>query len=147
MLREESYGIAVACPQAEPSVSNIPSSPVIPIRIIAVRRFCMKLLRDGLYLPPFPAAQSGSAPTVSQAEEFMKQAETRLADLYVKVNHATWVQENWAEKYFERERDIHPATSTAGMDARFGRGNLRSLTLEVLRQRCSEFPPMAGIHL
>ena len=38
----------------------------------------------------------------------MKQAETRLADLYVKVNHATWVQENWAEKYFERERVFTP---------------------------------------
>jgi peptidyl-dipeptidase A len=44
---------------------------------------------------PLLQAQVSSVSTVSQAEEFMKQAEARLAELNVKVNHATWVQENF----------------------------------------------------
>ena len=35
------------------------------------------------------------APTVSDAEAFMKQAEARLNELNTKVNRATWVQENF----------------------------------------------------
>src|SRR6185295_5944729 len=77
--------------------SNMPRGTVIPIRIIPERRFCMKILRVLIVFTflPFLQAQSGSAPTVSQAEEFMKQAEARLAELNVKVNHATWVQQNF----------------------------------------------------
>ena len=57
----------------------------------------MKILRVLIVFTflPFLQAQSGSAPTVSQAKEFMKQAEARLAELNVKVNHATWVQQNF----------------------------------------------------
>ena len=57
----------------------------------------MKMLRVLMVFTflPFLQAQSGSAPTVSQAEEFMKQAEARLAELNVKLNHATWVQQNF----------------------------------------------------
>jgi len=57
----------------------------------------MKILRVFIVFTflPFLQAQSGSAPTVSQAKEFMKQAEARLAELNVKVNHATWVQQNF----------------------------------------------------
>jgi len=57
----------------------------------------MKILRVLIVFTflPFLQAQSGSAPTVSQAEEFMKQAEARLAELNVKVNHATWLQQNF----------------------------------------------------
>ncbi|HEX4486318.1 MAG TPA: M2 family metallopeptidase [Terriglobales bacterium] len=40
-------------------------------------------------------AQTNPAPTVQDAEAFMNQAEARLAELSVKVNHATWVQENF----------------------------------------------------
>ncbi len=40
-------------------------------------------------------AQVSSAPTVHEAVEFMKQAEAQLGELSVKVNHATWVQENF----------------------------------------------------
>src|SRR5450631_226966 len=36
-----------------------------------------------------------TAPTVAEAEEFMKQAEAQLADLNVKVQRASWVQENF----------------------------------------------------
>ena len=48
----------------------------------------MKILRVLIVFTflPFLQAQSGSAPTVSQAEEFMKQAEARLAELNVKVH-------------------------------------------------------------
>ena len=34
-------------------------------------------------------------PTVTEAQEFMNQAEARLADLSVKLNRASWVQENF----------------------------------------------------
>jgi peptidyl-dipeptidase A len=36
-----------------------------------------------------------TAPTVAEAEEFLKQAEAQLADLNVKVQRASWVQENF----------------------------------------------------
>jgi peptidyl-dipeptidase A len=36
-----------------------------------------------------------TAPTVAEAEEFMKKAEAQLADLNVKVQRASWVQENF----------------------------------------------------
>ncbi len=34
-------------------------------------------------------------PTVAEAQEFMNKAEAQFADLIVKVNRATWVQENF----------------------------------------------------
>jgi peptidyl-dipeptidase A len=40
-------------------------------------------------------AQIASKPTVAEAEQFMTQAESRLSELSVKVNRATWVQENF----------------------------------------------------
>ena len=40
-------------------------------------------------------AHAQSAPTVAEAQEFMNQAETQLADLSVRVNRASWVQENF----------------------------------------------------
>ncbi len=40
-------------------------------------------------------SQAASKPTVAEAEQFMKQAETRLYDLTVKVSRAGWVQENF----------------------------------------------------
>jgi peptidyl-dipeptidase A len=40
-------------------------------------------------------AQTTSKPTVAEAEQFMRQAETRLAELSVKGNQATWVQSNF----------------------------------------------------
>lgn len=57
----------------------------------------MKFLRflGVLLLVTALQAQTGSAPTVGEAAEFMKQAEVRLRELGVKVNQATWVQENF----------------------------------------------------
>jgi len=40
-------------------------------------------------------AQSASKPTLAEAEQFMKQTETRLNDLTVKAARAQWVQENF----------------------------------------------------
>ncbi len=40
-------------------------------------------------------SQAASKPTVAEAEQFMKQAETRLYDLTVKTSRAGWVQENF----------------------------------------------------
>jgi peptidyl-dipeptidase A len=40
-------------------------------------------------------AQIAAAPTVAEAEDFMNQAEARLAELNVKVNQATWVHDNF----------------------------------------------------
>jgi peptidyl-dipeptidase A len=40
-------------------------------------------------------AQTNSKPTVAEAEQFMKQAETRLAELSIKGNQASWVQSNF----------------------------------------------------
>ena len=57
----------------------------------------MKVLRF-LCVPLFAItlqAQTNSAPTVQEANEFMRQAEARLGEMSLKVNHATWVQENF----------------------------------------------------
>src|SRR5437660_3838995 len=40
-------------------------------------------------------AQTSHAPTVAEAEAFMKKAEARLAELSVKVNQANWVHANF----------------------------------------------------
>jgi peptidyl-dipeptidase A len=40
-------------------------------------------------------AQTANPPTVAEAEQFMKNAEARLAELSVKVNQATWVHDNF----------------------------------------------------
>jgi len=40
-------------------------------------------------------AQTAAAPTVAEAEEFMKQAEPRLNELGIKLNHASWVADNF----------------------------------------------------
>jgi peptidyl-dipeptidase A len=39
--------------------------------------------------------QTSSAPTVKEAEEFMKRAEVRLSELSVQVNRAAWVEDNF----------------------------------------------------
>ena len=40
-------------------------------------------------------ATAQSAPTVAEAQEFMSKAEAQFEELVVKVNRATWVQENF----------------------------------------------------
>src|SRR5947209_1014546 len=40
-------------------------------------------------------AAAQNAPTVAEAQTFMKKAEAQLKELSVKVNRATWVQENF----------------------------------------------------
>src|SRR4030081_2054434 len=40
-------------------------------------------------------AQAASKPTIAEAEQFMKQAETRLNEIEVKAARGSWVQENF----------------------------------------------------
>ncbi len=54
----------------------------------------MRLIAVLLFVPLFLQAQT-SKPTVAEAQEFMKKAEARLSELAVKVNQASWVQENF----------------------------------------------------
>jgi peptidyl-dipeptidase A len=42
-----------------------------------------------------PVHAQNTAPTAAEAQEFMNQAEAQLADLSVKVQRASWVQENF----------------------------------------------------
>ena len=39
--------------------------------------------------------QAQTAPTAAEAQEFMNRVEAQLADLSVKVQRASWVQENF----------------------------------------------------
>jgi peptidyl-dipeptidase A len=43
----------------------------------------------------FAEAKASPSPTVAEAQEFMKKAEARLAELSVKVNQASWVHDNF----------------------------------------------------
>jgi peptidyl-dipeptidase A len=44
---------------------------------------------------PAASAQSAGAPTVAEAEAFMKKAEVQLEDLGIRASRANWVQENF----------------------------------------------------
>jgi len=45
--------------------------------------------------PTTPVQAQNTAPTAAEAQEFMNKAEAKLADLSVKVQRASWVQENF----------------------------------------------------
>jgi peptidyl-dipeptidase A len=45
--------------------------------------------------PPTPVQAQTAAPTAAEAQQFMNQAEAKLADLSAKVQRASWVQENF----------------------------------------------------
>ncbi|MBZ5721653.1 MAG: M2 family metallopeptidase [Acidobacteriia bacterium] len=55
----------------------------------------MKAVILALFLLFALSLQAQTKPTVAEAEQFMKQAETRLNDLAVKGSQATWVQSNF----------------------------------------------------
>ena len=55
----------------------------------------LRLLALSALFPALLQAQTSSAPTVAQAEQFIKQAEVRLNDATVKNARAEWVQENF----------------------------------------------------
>jgi len=55
----------------------------------------MKLLGLLLLLIAMNAYSQNNPPTVAEAQEFMNKAEAQLAEQYVKVQRATWVQENF----------------------------------------------------
>ncbi len=61
-----------------------------------MRRLAFLLLLVPMLLQAQSSPKTSSAkPTLADAEQFMKSAEARLSDLSVKVNQATWVQENF----------------------------------------------------
>ena len=74
-----------------------------------------------LFFPLIMQAQNNSKPTVAEAEQFMKQAETRLNDQVVKASRAAWVQENF----------ITYDTETLAADAQ---DQLTALTQELVEQ-------------
>ena len=55
----------------------------------------MKALLLVLLMLSTSVLQAQTAPTVAEAEAFMKHAEARLSELSVKVNRATWVADNF----------------------------------------------------
>jgi len=61
--------------------------------ITRLASFRTAILIPLLFLPLLLQAQS--KPTLADAETFIKQAETRLSELSVKANRASWVQENF----------------------------------------------------
>lgn len=74
-----------------------------------------------LFFPLIMQAQKNSKPTVAEAEQFMKQAETSLNHQVVKASRAAWVQENF----------ITYDTETLSADAQ---DQLTALTQELVEQ-------------
>ncbi len=58
------------------------------VRIVSV-------LLAGILCAGVMPGQTSSAPTIQEAEEFMKRAEVRLSELSVQVNRAGWVEDNF----------------------------------------------------
>jgi len=54
-----------------------------------------RLLVPVLFFPLLLQAQISSKPTVAEAEAFMNKAEAQLEDLSIKLNRASWVEENF----------------------------------------------------
>ena len=55
----------------------------------------MKSLGLLLLILTMNAYAQTAPPTIAEAQEFMNKAEAQFAELTVKVNRATWVQENF----------------------------------------------------
>jgi peptidyl-dipeptidase A len=72
------------------SKRNVVNQPVetVAIRIVLV-------LLAGILCAGAMQGQTSSAPTIKQAEEFMRRAEARLSELSVQVNRAGWVEDNF----------------------------------------------------
>jgi peptidyl-dipeptidase A len=72
--------------------------------------------------PSKPKAD-GSVPTVTEAERFISQAETRLLDLWIKSSRASWVSENFITEDTESiaadaEQAVKAATSQLATEAK-----------------------------
>jgi peptidyl-dipeptidase A len=53
------------------------------------------VLLPGILCAGLMQGQTGSAPTIKEAEEFMQRAEARLSELSVQSNRAQWVEDNF----------------------------------------------------
>src|SRR5271169_5356153 len=70
-----------------------------------------------------PRKVSGTAPTVAEAEKFIARAETRLLELWIKNNRASWVSENFITDDTESiaadaDQAVKAATAELAMEAR-----------------------------
>src|ERR1039457_3025618 len=68
--------------------------PAIMLLIPVIFGSLMSAQTSSVATPSQTTAQPGT-PTVAEAEEFIRQAETRLNDLTVKASRASWVQSNF----------------------------------------------------
>src|SRR5258705_4835860 len=90
-------------PALHPSCLKLPvpcfASPLTtPLSIRHNHRFAGGVMKAlGLLLLTFTmnAYAQTAPPTVAEAQDFMNKAETQFAELVVKVNRATWVQETY----------------------------------------------------
>jgi peptidyl-dipeptidase A len=88
------------------------------VRIVSV-------LLAGILCAGAMQGQTSSAPTIKQAEEFMKRAEARLSELSVQVNRAGWVEDNFITDDTEalsaeaQDQDTAVTTDLVGQARRF----------------------------
>jgi peptidyl-dipeptidase A len=81
--------------------SAIPSSAIVRTAVFFLLAFCTALAQTAAKKPSSPSSAASSAshtkaaPTVAEAQAFMKKAEDQLEDLSVRASRATWVQENF----------------------------------------------------
>src|SRR5208282_197875 len=93
------FGSPHARPKKEPRVRQltISSASVIIFCLFggAMKFPLLVFLFLAMNFPTTPVQAQNTAPTAAEAQEFMNKAEARLADLSVKVQRASWVQENF----------------------------------------------------
>ncbi|HEX7286243.1 MAG TPA: M2 family metallopeptidase [Candidatus Angelobacter sp.] len=74
-------------------LSNKVSRVLFPLLLITCAAWAQPAPQKGS--APAKKAASKSAPTIAEAEAFMKKAEAQLLDLQVRASRASWVQENF----------------------------------------------------
>jgi peptidyl-dipeptidase A len=83
------------------------------------------VLLPGILCAGLMQGQTGSAPTIKEAEEFMQRAEARLSELSVQVNRAQWVEDNFITDDTEalsaeaEDQDTAVTTELVGQARRF----------------------------
>src|ERR1700686_3797682 len=77
------------------------SSAIVRTAVLFLLAFCTALAQTAAKKPSSPSSAASSAshtktaPTLAEAQVFMKKAEDQLADLSVRASRASWVQENF----------------------------------------------------
>ena len=86
---------------------------------------------------PLSAKPAGNAPTVAEAERFISRAETRLLDLWIKNNRASWVAETFITDDTEAiaaEADAAVKAATSDLARQARRYENLSLSPDVARK-------------